>query len=398
MFIVAIDKTDNDTSGATYTFRALLKKLTARGHTVKVIVMDKPTAKDYFGYPCTWYHYADLIVKSADAFLVQHYPCGPFVRKLNPLGRPVAYIANFSGEYAFWQTKMPYEEIILCMSDIMKDKLSAILEGKSYKFITVNPPVHVASYKVAKTADTPPTVGFINCNQLKGALLFYKVAEAMPHVQFLTVKGYYHYAIQKQLPNVKYLDYTHNIQEDVYKNIKLLLCPSLVESWSRVANEAMCSGIPVLYTKPFLIFNTKKTFLSTEGMAECIGDGGIGLEKDDVKAWTEAIDNLLQDEAAYTELSAKAEARAVAIEEKHTDDAFVSMLEECALRNRRIVAPTNNARGAVRPGHTPVIQSRPLVHPPTPPAPVAAAVRAPQPAAPRGPQKLVVARGLVLRR
>lgn len=87
----------------------------------------------------------------------------------------------------------------------------------------------------------------------KGYEMFYHLAEKFPNQKFLGVKGAYGNQIVRDLPNVTIIDHTMNIL-DVYRKSKIILMPSEIESWGRVAVEAACSGIPSLTsTAPGLV-------------------------------------------------------------------------------------------------------------------------------------------------
>jgi hypothetical protein len=90
----------------------------------------------------------------------------------------------------------------------------------------------------------------------------------------------------------------------------------------------MCNGIPVLYSKPYV---TNK-LMTTEGMDECVGTGGIALEHDKVDEWIEAINSMDEDEI-YEALSKKAYDRAVEIESQYQGVEFVKTCEMMVQRN-----------------------------------------------------------------
>ncbi|MFI1769152.1 glycosyltransferase family 4 protein [Streptomyces sp. NPDC020800] len=63
------------------------------------------------------------------------------------------------------------------------------------------------------------------------------------------------------------------MREHVYSRSRVMLMPSLYESWGRVAVEAFASGIPVI-AHP------------TPGLVESLGEAGIFAYRDDLNAWT----------------------------------------------------------------------------------------------------------------
>jgi len=131
--------------------------------------------------------------------------------------------------------------------------------------IILHPPCDFGYYDCVANPNVNEFVTLINLNENKGGELLYKIAELLPNKKFLGVKGSYDHQIIKQLPNVTILEKQVDIRE-VYKKTRLLIMPSLYESWGRTATEAMCSGIPVICTE-------------TGGLAENCGKAGVYVER-----------------------------------------------------------------------------------------------------------------------
>ena len=143
--------------------------------------------------------------------------------------------------------------------------------------LIVRPPIYTEDYKT-KPGDK---VTLINLNTDKGANVFYALAERMPDVQFLGVVGAHGDQIVKDLPNVEIIKHTdpHKMKA-VYGKTKILLMPSIYESWGRVGVEAMASGIPVVANP-------------TNGLTESLGDAGVFVDRDDLNGWENAVRRLL---------------------------------------------------------------------------------------------------------
>lgn len=173
--------------------------------------------------------------------------------------------------------------------------------------VVVRPPVNRAEY-----ATTPgDCVTLINLRpdetspggavMGKGAELFWQLAERMPDVKFLGVRGAYGAQLVRDLPNVEVLDHVphHRMRDEVYARTRVLLMPSSYESWGRTAVEAMCSGIPVI-AHP------------TPGLVESLGGAGTLLDRNDVGTWIEAIRALAL--PVYDVYSAAARRRALELD------------------------------------------------------------------------------------
>jgi glycosyltransferase involved in cell wall biosynthesis len=378
MFVVAVDLTEDGKCGATYTLRGLLKALAARGHRVQVVVQERPTdGATYDGFPMKWYHYADREWRAADVIVCQHYPCGAFARKLNHTtgaNRPIVYVANFGDCTGYLQEeKMKYEEAIVCMSKAMEDAFSrkfAAAAKPPYTLLTVTPPVSFQHYSnVPFFSAQRDKITFINCNVVKGADTFREIARRMPDRQFLVVKGYYqsHFDVS-DLSNVEMVEFEPDIRK-VFARTRLLLCPSRQESWGRVANEAMCAGIPVLYSEPYRL---PGRLLTTEGLACCVGaNAGLALPATDVDAWMAGIEKM-DDPESYETMSQAAVERAQAIEQENGLPAFVDFMEALARRTPNVALQQAQAQQQKQQAGRLGAMSRPqppAARPPPPPMP-----------------------------
>jgi hypothetical protein len=160
--------------------------------------------------------------------------------------------------------------------------------------IVVRPPVVAADY-----ATTPgDRVTLVNVCESKGAATFWALAERMPDMPFLAVEGAYGEQVVKELPNVVVQSHVpgRQMREAVYGRTRILLMPSVYESWGRAGVEAMCSGIPVI-AHP------------TPGLRESLGEAGTFVDRDDVDGWELRIRQLL-DGRAWAAASERARRRA----------------------------------------------------------------------------------------
>lgn len=135
------------------------------------------------------------------------------------------------------------------------------------------PPCPADYYEIEGHPHNNEYVTLINTNENKGGYVFARLAEAMPDIKFLAVKGSYDDgglmpAINdrlSRLPNVTVMQHCSNPRQ-IYQRTRILLVLSRYESWGRVATEAMSNGIPVLYCP-------------TQGLCENVQNAGIALQK-----------------------------------------------------------------------------------------------------------------------
>ncbi|MFD5491627.1 glycosyltransferase family 4 protein [Streptomyces sp. NPDC127091] len=178
--------------------------------------------------------------------------------------------------------------------------------------ITVHPPVAVEDYQ----ATPGDHITLINLTAEKGAEVFYALAERMPRRKFLgVVGGYGRQIIRDDLPNVEIMPHTpgNRMAKDVYARTKLLLVPSVYESYGRVAVEAMCSGIPVI-AHP------------TPGLMEALAEAGTFCDRDDLEAWEAAI-RQLSTPSVYKQTSKASASRAAALDPAAELDVWCTAME-----------------------------------------------------------------------
>lgn len=176
-------------------------------------------------------------------------------------------------------------------------------------------PLTVADHAVLRAG---LNVTLVNLTAAKGGLVFRDLAERMPDVQFLGVRGGWGTQEDRNLPpNVTVTGPLPYPLRPVWEQTDLLLMPSVAESWGRVGLEAACSGIPTIASP-------------TLGLQEALGDCGTFVPLDDLDGWEAAIRHLLSDEAAYTALSTRCRARAAVVEEQSQADLsrFVEVVSD----------------------------------------------------------------------
>jgi glycosyltransferase involved in cell wall biosynthesis len=126
-----------------------------------------------------------------------------------------------------------------------------------HKSIVVHPPVNPERFE-GLSGYQDGHITMVNCNKDKGALVFQEITRAMPHRNFLAVKGNHGPQLTLKAKNLKQIDQQDDIRE-VLSQTALLLIPSIYESYGRIGLEAMACGIPVIAT-------------TTDGLKEALSD------------------------------------------------------------------------------------------------------------------------------
>jgi len=163
--------------------------------------------------------------------------------------------------------------------------------------IVVYPPVDPEEYRVETTREYITLVNMSDGTDPwydKGPETFYRLAERFPREKFLGVKGGYGIQdVRPGYPNVTIMEHTDH-PLSIYKRSKVMLMPSGIESFGRIAVEAAASSIPSIVS-------------DTAGLREA--SVGIGyLPPKDIDLWTSALSEVLwnYDEACkHAEVSSR---------------------------------------------------------------------------------------------
>lgn len=172
-------------------------------------------------------------------------------------------------------------------SQWVKESLARFGEPKAS--MTFHPPLTPERHRVDMTGDA---VTLINLNAHKGAHLFYDLAERMRDTPFLGVTG--GHGIQVKAPrlgNLTVLEHGPDMKR-VWSQTRVLVMPSVAESYGLTAVEAAMNGIPTV-AHP------------TPGLIENLGGGGLFCDRDNPDEWVSMLRGL-QQPLFYREASAYA--------------------------------------------------------------------------------------------
>jgi glycosyltransferase involved in cell wall biosynthesis len=301
-------------AGAEMMLHALLRALAARGHDCEVYLTDPCTAR----LPYRWQGIyvvpkgafdSEKAVKTADVVISHLGPSSHTQLMARRFGTPMVYLVHNDFQVSTQRELSQFPaDLTVFNSQSMADNLAEYGTG-----IVVPPPVDPEEYRV----EPGDHVTLINLMAHKGSRLFYRLAGRMPDIPFLAVEGGYGaQVIRRGLANVTFMGHTPDIKR-AYERTKILLMPSVYESWGRVGVEAMSSGIPVI-AHP------------TPGLQESLGSAGIFVDLNDVDGWIETVRTLMNDPEAYAAASAAARQRAIDLDPAESLARFCSAVEALA--------------------------------------------------------------------
>lgn len=297
-------------AGAEWMLHSMLRDMVRRGHKASVLInfkdVDKirvrsrhPEQQRYEFEGVHVYNFAgnaEKVFPKSD-IIITHLEKGSDALHGAPswckrYGKPLARLVHNDRELFYFRATRDNSDLIVFNSKWIQQAYNATLTT-DWPQIVVRPPVDPSYYAVDNSQASDITL--INLTENKGAKLFYDIVRAMRDHSFLGVKGGYDQQMIDSGVNLQIIDNQADIRP-VYERTRVLLMPSLIETYGRVAVEAMCSGIPVIANE-------------TAGLREACGDAAIFLDRNKPNDWIAEIKRL-DDPVYYAERSSIARQRA----------------------------------------------------------------------------------------
>ncbi len=281
------------------------KYLLSRGHQVRCLVLYKePYMID--GVQCLkvehekrWQEANTMDFDWADVVITQLWGVPFAVNKCRQLDKKIIYVAHNTNQTTSFQHMGGRNAYVLYNSD----QLRSFLKFKHPSFV-LEPPVDYRDFELSKNG---AFITLVNHCKDKGGELLGRIAKALPERLFLAVRGGYGEQVILDEPNIKY-EPPGDIR-DILQRSKIVIMPSLIETYGQVAIEAYAAGIPVI-AHP------------TDGLKESMGAGGIFIDRDDTDGYVNKILTLLNNQAKYKAASKYARARARELDPTNRLDLF----------------------------------------------------------------------------
>lgn len=294
----------NHNAGAELMIHQMLKDLRTKGHEVRV-VCGSPAIPVYEGirlYDFKHDSEVSLLIRWSD-IMITHLDFTKRAIKLSLMyGKPLVHIIHNDTQVEVQGINAKNSKLLIANSQWINDSIPNI----NVKKVICYPPIKVADYQVNTSREA---ITLINLIEKKGSTIFYQLAEMFPERKFIGVIGGYGKQVIKELPNVEIVEHNPNIKK-VYERTRILIVPSIYESWGRVGMESGASGIPVIAN-------------ATEGLKESIGYGGLFASS--VEEYAEIIKKL-DDEQFYRESSEYILNRVKEVEKKYLE--MIDLVEQ----------------------------------------------------------------------
>lgn len=299
-------------AGAEHMLMSMLRPLVGRGHDVQVWLSRYGKAVEPYEYrgvqvfPLPSRLDFSTAVRRADV-LLSHLECVPSTAALaRGFGKPLVVLCHNTHRPTFRDIAAGDTSMAVYNSLWMEREAELFYAEypkgvRPARTLVVRPPVFAEDYRLKKPSGDRVTL--VNCYTEKGGHTLRRLAERMPDVQFLGVRGAYGEQVLPDLPNLELLDHVpgDQMRDRVYARTKVLLMPSSYESWGRVGVEAFASGIPVVANP-------------TPGLSESLADAGIFVEREDIAGHELVLRKLLTDPAEYKLASKRARARSAELD------------------------------------------------------------------------------------
>lgn len=302
-------------AGAEMTLHSMLRHLAARGHHVHVLLSRPLTGApaDYqidgvqvhvhrdAGDPMPYVQHGDPRVD----LVITHLENTLRAAALCDLYKvPCVHLIHNTHEFSKGALRRGPCQLAIFNSEWMREDFTEYWahagNGRMPPSMVIHPPVIGDHYRTKHGRK----ITLINLNEDKGGLVFWRLAQAMPEREFLGVRGAYGPQIVPDgiPPNVTVVSHVppRQMASSVYANTKVLLMPSIYESYGRTAIEAAHCGIPTV-AHP------------TAGLKEALGRTGIFVHRSDTDAWVAAI-KYLTSPRGFSAASRDAKAHAEALD------------------------------------------------------------------------------------
>lgn len=273
----------------------ILKRLVDEGHQVDAVATDTEAGVGALDGVTVYQgaKYKEMLTKEYDLVLTQFENTGWVLDKAKELKVPSVLILHDNHRHRKETLATHKPDLVVFNSEWIRRDMQ--YKGNS---IVVHPPVYAEDHATEPGTD----ITLVNLLVNKGANTFYNLAQHFPKEQFLGVRGGYFKKNQVIInrKNVTIIDSTMDMKRDVWSRTRILLMPSMYESYGMAGVEAMASGIPVIARR-------------TPGLEESLSYAGIFPTDNSIGAWKREIAKL-QNPVYYKLASEKAKKRSAELD------------------------------------------------------------------------------------
>ena len=269
----------------------MMKFMIIKGHAVKVLL------KGCEDYTFEGVHVVGSLTSDNSDLIISHLKCSGYaLNRAEYYKKPYIELVHNSNTMGIIKAKNRPKNAGQFVYVVYNSEFTKKENHYPNPGIVCHPHVDSKRYKTKRGN----RITLINLFERKGGKFFAELARLMPEYNFLGVEGSYGPQEKIEEPNVTILKNTPDAK-DIYAKTRILLMPSIYESYGRTGIEAMVSGIPVIASP-------------TPGLREALGDAGIYCKLESPLKWIEAIKSL-DDPKYYKEVSDRCVKRAKEVEQ-----------------------------------------------------------------------------------
>ncbi|MDN3056849.1 glycosyltransferase [Streptomyces sp. SRF1] len=295
-------------AGSETMLHTMMRTLHEAGMPVLVVCSDMPEAPAWWevdGVP-----YAHMGAETASAYIrsgrpgvvVTHHDYAPrAVRLARETGARSALLVHSDFDVVADGLTAGPDLVVYNTYWIIKSLAPRYPQVDQVPRLVVHPPVVPGEHQ-APPGGTHVTL--VNLSRHKGVETWRGAARLLPRLPFLGVTGAHGPQVTRpRLRNTRVIPQTSAMRRDVWARTRVLLVPSVYESYGMAAVEALASGLPVV-AHP------------TPGLREALGEAGTFVDRDDHRAWAAAIRDLYRDGPRRARAAAVARARSALLAEQ----------------------------------------------------------------------------------
>ncbi|MER7477446.1 glycosyltransferase family 4 protein [Streptomyces sp. NPDC126510] len=299
-------------AGSETMLQTMMRALRDAGMGVLVVCSSMPEAPpswevDGVPYLHLGPHAAELLFRSMrpQVMVTHHNYAARATGLAREIGARSVLLMHSDLDYAARSMQAGPDLIVFNTEWVRASLATRYLEVDRTPSLIVHPPVVPGEHRAAAAGER---VTLVNLSSDKGVDTWRAVARALPRLPFLGVMGAHGIQVTAPLaPNMRVIRQTSDMRGDVWAHTRVLLVPSVYESYGMAAVEALASGVPVI-AHP------------TAGLREALGDAATFIDRDDHQAWADAAAGLYADGPRRAKATAAALARSVFLaEQAHTE-------------------------------------------------------------------------------